>query len=122
MSAARHFDTVVFDEREEAKMLFFARTTPSGDIEDYLLITRVADGLTDLLMLEINEQQVSGEDLVSDATLTGNVLTLEFVAPVADLDEETHAIITFDNSPGNRASIEAGVFAVLGDKLTGGHA
>jgi hypothetical protein len=122
MPAARHFDTVVFDERDNARMLFFARTTSSGDIEDYLLITRVGDEFADLLMLEVNEQQVSGEDLISKATLTGNVLTLDFAAPIAQLDDDSSATITFDNTPGNRASIEAGVFAVIGDSLDGGHA
>ena len=39
MPVARHFDTVVFEERDNARMLFFARTTAAGDIEEYLLLT-----------------------------------------------------------------------------------
>jgi len=40
MSASRHYDTVAFDVRDNATMLFFARTSAAGDIEDYLLLMR----------------------------------------------------------------------------------
>ena len=102
--------------------MFFARTTPAGDIEEYLLITHAGTDVGNILMLEVNEQQEAGNDLITEATLTGNVLTLAFVRPVAALENETEALISYDDSAENRASIEAGVFAVLGDKLTGGHA
>ena len=122
MPVARHFDTVVFEERDNARMLFFARTTAAGDIEEYLLLTHAGTDAGNILMLEVNEQQEAGNDLITEATLTGNVLTLAFVRPVAALENETEALISYDDSAENRASIEAGVFAVLGDKLTGGHA
>jgi len=35
MSTSHHYDTVAFDKRDNATMLFFARTTPGGDIDDY---------------------------------------------------------------------------------------
>ena len=122
MPAARHFDTVVFEERDNARMLFFAKTTPAGDIEEYFLITHAGTDAGTILMLEVNEHQEVGNDLVREASMTGNVLALDFGRPVAGLDNETGALISYDDTGENRASIEAGVFAVLGDKLTGGHA
>ena len=48
MTDSRHYDTVAFDVRENATMLFFARTTRTGDIGDYLLGMQVVlpDGFT----------------------------------------------------------------------------
>lgn len=43
MSASRHYDTVAFDVRDNATMLFFARTTAEGDIDDYLLLMRTIE-------------------------------------------------------------------------------
>ena len=43
MAVARHYDTVAFDVRDNAAMLFFAVTEQSGDIRHYLLLMR-ADG------------------------------------------------------------------------------
>ena len=122
MPAARHYDTVVFEERDNARMLFFAKTTPTGDIGAYLLMTRAGTDTGNILMLEVDERQDAGDDLIVEATLTGNVLALSFSRPVAGLDGDTEALISYDDTAGNRAAIEAGVFPVLAGQLTGGHA
>ena len=65
MSGSRHYDTVAFDVRDNATMLFFARTTAAGDIEDYLLLMRAeGDDLDDAIYIEINENQLAGHDLI----------------------------------------------------------
>ena len=57
MTANRHYHTVAFDVRDNAAMLFFAKTTGSGDIEDYLLLMRATgEEFDDSIYLEINEQ------------------------------------------------------------------
>ena len=43
MSEARHYDTVAFDVRDNATMLFFANTSDDEDISDYLLLMRTID-------------------------------------------------------------------------------
>lgn len=123
MSASRHYDTVAFDVRDNATMLFFARTTSAGDIEDYLLLMRAkGDGYDEALYLEINENQVSGHDLIQEARMAGNMLTLELREPVDALDGATELILTYDDSRENRTSIETGAFRVLGNTLAGGNA
>ena len=123
MSINRSYDTVAFDVREDATMLFFASTTATGDIEDYLLLVRAeGDDFDESLYLEINERQFGGDDLIREATLTGNVLTLKFAEPLAALDGETEMNLTYDDTPPNKASIEAGAFRVLGNTLCGGNA
>ena len=42
MANSRHFDTVAFDVRDNAAMLFFADTDSSGDIKSYLLLMRAS--------------------------------------------------------------------------------
>jgi len=123
MSASRHYDTVAFDVRDDATMLFFARTSAAGDIEDYLLLMRTeGDDLDGVIFLEINEQQFAGSDMISEARMSGNMLTLVFHEDVKELECASELILTFDDSPENRTSMEAGTFRVLGSKLTGGHA
>lgn len=123
MSINRRYDTVAFDVREDATMLFFASTTATGDIDDYLLLMRAqGDGFDESLYLEINERQFGGDDLIREARLTGNVLTLKFAEPLAVFDGETEFNVTYDETATNKASIEAGAFRVLGDTLCGGHA
>lgn len=123
MSSSRHYDTVTFDVRENATMLFFARTSAAGDIEDYLLLMR-ADGedLDESIYIEINENQFAGHDLIQEARMTGNMLTLELREPVAELDGASEIVLTYDDSPDNRNSIKSGAFRVLGNTLSGGHA
>ncbi len=123
MPNSRNYDTVAFDVRDNATMLFFARTTASGDIEDYLLLMR-ADGeeYDDAIYLEINERQFAGHDLIREARMTGNILTLELREPAAELQGAAEIVVTYDDTPENKASIESGAFRVLGDALTGGHA
>lgn len=58
MPASRQYDTVAFDVRDNATMLFFAQTSAAGDIEDYLLLMRAeGEELDGAIFLEINEQQ-----------------------------------------------------------------
>jgi hypothetical protein len=123
MSTSRHYDTVAFDVRDNATMLFFARTADSGDIEDYLLVMRaVGEDFEELRFLEINEKRIAGNDPIREAEMGQGMLTLYFSGPVPELGGESELLLTFDNTDENRAAIETGTFRVLGDKLTGGHA
>jgi hypothetical protein len=123
MPASRHYDTVAFDVRENATMLFFARTTAGGDIEDYLLIMRtIGEDFDDIVFIEVNEEQLGGEDIVREARMSENMLTLIFHEPVSVFDNESEVVLIFDDSEDNRTSMEAGAFRVLGEKLAGGHA
>lgn len=123
MSASRQYDTVAFDVRDNATMLFFARTTAGGDIEDYLLLMRTeGDDLGGIIFLEINEQQFSGSEIIAEARMSGNMLTLVFSESVKELDGASEIVLCFDDTPENRTSMEAGAFRVLGEKLSGGHA
>jgi len=123
MSASRHYDTVAFDVRDNATMLFFARTSAVGDIEDYLLLMRTeGDDLDGVIFLEINEQQFAGGEMISEARMSGNMLTLVFHEDVKELDGASEMVLTFDDTSENRTSMEAGAFRVLGEKLSGGHA
>ena len=123
MSASHSYDTVAFDVRDNATMLFFARTSAAGEIEDYLLIMRAAvEDLQDAIYIEVNERQIVGPDLIREARLTGNMLTLALNRPADELDGADEIILTFDDTPRNRTSIEAGAFRVLGETLAGGTA
>lgn len=123
MASSRHYDTVTFDVRDDATMLFFARTSRAGDIEDYLLLMRAAgEDLDEAIYIEINENQFSGHDLIEEARMTGNMLTLELRESSAELDGASQIVLTYDDSPENRTSMESGAFRVLGDTLAGGHA
>lgn len=123
MSHSRNYDTVAFDVRDNAAMLFFARTTSTGDIEDYLLLMRAeGEDYDPAIYLEINEKQFSGHDLIEEAHLTGNMLTLRLRSPAAELDGAAEIILTFDDSIENRAGIEDGALRVLGDAISGGNA
>ncbi len=123
MSGSRHYDTVAFDVRDNATMLFFARTTAAGDIEDYLLLMRAeGEEFDEAIYIEINENHFAGHDLIQEARMTGNMLTLELREPVAELDGASEIVLTYDDSPENRTSIETGAFRVLGNTLVGGNA
>jgi len=123
MSESRFYDTVAFDVRDNATMLFFARTSEEGDIDDYLLLMRtIEDDFESSMYIEINEKQFGGHDLVSEAVLIGTTLTLRLHEPAAELDGITEIVLSFADTPENGASIEAGAFRVLGDTLTGGSA
>jgi hypothetical protein len=123
MSSHRKYDTVAFDVRDNATMLFFARTTPSGDIDDYLLLMR-ADGeeLGQSIYIEVNEKQFAGHNLIREARMVGNVLTLELHRAAPELDGASEIVLSYEDSPENKACVEAGAFRVLGDRLAGGHA
>jgi hypothetical protein len=123
MLNSRNYDTVAFDVREDATMLFFAKTSKTGDIDDYLLLMRAeGEEFDEALYLEINEQQFAGHNMISEARLTGNMLTLELREPAAELDGANEIVLTYDETPENQANIEAGVIRVLGNTLAGGNA
>jgi hypothetical protein len=123
MSDSRHYDTVAFDVRDNATMLFFAKTTTEGDINDYLLLMRtIEDDFDESMYIEINENQFGGHNLIREAELMGNTLTLKLHEAAAELDGATQIVLTFADTPENGASIERGAFRVLGDTLSAGHA
>lgn len=123
MKYSRNYDTVAFDERENAIMLFFAVTTESGEIEDYLLLMKAqGEGLGEALYIEINERQFAGQDLIKSAQCTDNMLTLDFKEPARELDGAEGIVLTFTQTQENRAAFARGIIDVLGDTLTGGHA
>lgn len=123
MSNSRQYDTVAFDVREDATMLFFAKTTASGDIEDYLLLMRSAINEVDQpIYIEINEQEFGGHDLIREVSLTGNVLTLRLHRPAQELGGVSDIVLTWTETTRNIESIEAGAFSVFGDTLACGNA
>jgi hypothetical protein len=123
MADSRQYDTVAFDVRDNATMLFFAKTTPEGDINDYLLLMRtIEDDFDESMYIEINENQFGGHDLIREAALMGNTLTLTLHEAAKELGGATQIVLTFADTPENGVSIERGAFRVLGDTLTAGHA
>jgi len=123
MADSRQYDTVAFDVRDNATMLFFAKTTPEGDINDYLLLMRtIEDDFDESMYIEINENQFGGHDLIREAALMGNTLTLTLHEAAEELDGATQIVLTFADTPENGTSIERGAFRVLGDTLSAGHA
>ena len=123
MTDSRQYDTVAFDVRDNATMLFFAKTTDTGDIADYLLLMRtVEEDFDESIYIEINEQQFGGHNLISEASLIGNVLTLRLHEAAEQLGGASEIVLTWAETTENLDSIEAGAFRVLGDTLTGGHA
>ena len=123
MSDSRHYDTVAFDVRDNATMLFFAKTTDTGDIQDYLLLVRtIEDNFDETMYIEINEQQFGGADVLEAAELIGNSLKLTFSEAVEVLDGASEFALTFSETPENLQGIEVGAFRVLGDVLKGGNA
>jgi len=123
MSDSRYYDTVAFDVRDNATMLFFARTTPEGDIDDYLLLMRtVEDDFDSSMYIEINEKQFGGHNLIRESGLIGNTLTLHLHEPASELGGVSEIVLTWADTPENGTSIEAGAFRVLGDTMAGGSA
>ena len=123
MTDSRQYDTVAFDVRDNATMLFFAKTEETGDIIDYLLLMRtIEDDFDESLYIESNEQQFGGHNLVREAALTGNVLTLRLCEPAEALGNVSEVVLTWTETAENLDSIEIGAFRVLGDKLVGGNA
>lgn len=123
MSHSRYYDTVAFDVRDNATMLFFAKTSEEGEIEDYLLLMRtIEENFDESFYIEINEHQFGGHDVLKEARLLGNTLTLELSEPAAELDNASEIVLTYDETENNLSSIEKGSFRVLGDLLKGGNA
>jgi hypothetical protein len=123
MSQARHYDTVAFDVRDNTTMLFFANTTDDEDISDYLLLMRtVEEDFDESIYIEINEKQFGGHNLIREAELNGNVLTLRLREPSRMLGGVSEITLSFAETTENLESIEAGAFRVLGDVLVGGNA
>jgi len=120
---SRLYDTVAYDVRDDANMLFFAKTTPGGDIADYLLLMRtVTGGENQPIYIEINEQEYGGHDLIKTAALTGNILTLTLRQPADELGGISDIVLTWTETSDNTESIEAGAFSVFGDTLACGNA
>lgn len=118
MSHSRSYDTVAFDVRDNTTMLFFAKTTDEGDIDDYLLLMRtIEEDFDESMYIEINEHQFGGHNLIRESTLVGNMLTLKLHEPAAELDGAVEIVLTFADTPENGTSIERGAFRVLGDTL-----
>jgi hypothetical protein len=123
MADSRNYDTVAFDVRDNATMLFFAKTTETGDIDDYLLLVRtIEDDFDESMYIEINEKQFGGHDLLAEAELLGNTLTLRFSEGIDALDGASELTLTFAETQENLTSLEVGAFRVLGDALKGGRA
>ncbi len=123
MTDSRQYDTVSFDVRDNATMLFFARTSEVGEINDYLLLMRtIEEDFDESIYIEINEQQFGGHNLIREASLTGNVLTLRLVEPAKELGDTTDIVLTWSETTDNLDAIEVGAFRVLGDMLVGGNA
>ena len=123
MTESRNYDTVAFDVRDNATMLFFAKTTDVGDINDYLLLMRtVDDEFDESIYIEINEQQFGGHNLIREAALTGNILTLRLHEPAEELGGIGDIVLTWAETTENLDSIEMGAFRVFGDTLVGGNA
>jgi hypothetical protein len=123
MSYSRFYDTVTFDVRDNSTMLFFARTSDEGDIEDYMLLMRsVEDDFDESLYIEINEDLFGGHNLLSEVRLLDNTLTLVLHEPAEELDNTSEIVLTFDATEENLANMEAGAFRVLGDTIKGGNA
>lgn len=123
MADSRQYDTVAFDVRDNTTMLFFAKTTDDGDIADYLLLMRtVEDDFDESIYIEINEHQFGGHNLIREAAMTGNVLTLRLHQPAEELNGTSDIVLTWADTLENAESIEAGAFRVFGDTLVGGNA
>ena len=123
MSESRSYDTVAFDVRDNATMLFFARTTTEGDIDDYLLLMRtIEEDFDSSTYIEINDKQFGGHNLIRESALMGNTLTLHLHEPANELNGAQQIVLTWADMPENGASIEAGAFRVLGDTMTGASA
>ena len=104
-------------------MLFFAKTEETGDIVDYLLLVRaIEEDFDESIYIEINERQFGGHNLIKEAALTGNVLTLHLHEPAAALGNTKELVLTWTETTENLDSIENGAFRVFGDKLVGGTA
>lgn len=123
MTNSRHYDTVAFDVRDKTTMLFFARTSTGGDIDDYLLLMRtIDDDFNESIDIEINEQRIGGHNPIREAKLLGNTITLVLNESIKALDGESQIVLTYAETQENLASIEAGAFRVLGESLSGGNA
>lgn len=123
MTNSRSYDTVAFDVRDNATMLFFAKTTELGDISEYLLLMRTVDeDFDESIYIEIDEEQFGGHNLIREAALTGNVLTLRLHEPAEKLGGASSIVLTWEDTTENLESMEAGAFRVFGDTLVGGNA
>jgi hypothetical protein len=123
MAYSRFYDTVAFDVRDNATMLFFANTTDDGEIGEYLLLMRaIEEDFDETLYIEVAEKQVSGHDLVRESRLEGNTLTLLLNEPSPLLGGESEIVLAFAGTESNLSNLETGAFRVLGDSLAGGNA
>ena len=85
MTDSRQYDTVAFDVRDNATMLFFAKTTEIGDITDYLLLMRtIEEDFDESIYIEINEQQFGGHNLIREAALRHDCFATFMAKPIED--------------------------------------
>jgi hypothetical protein len=82
----------------------------------------VEEDFDESIYIEINENQFGGHNLLSEARMLDNTLTLVLHEPAKELDNATEIVLTFEATESNLTSMEAGAFRVLGDALTGGNA
>ncbi|MDJ0710324.1 MAG: hypothetical protein QNJ14_08045 [Woeseiaceae bacterium] len=123
MTESRQYDTVSFDVRDNAMMLFFAKTTEIGEIDDYLLLMRtIEEDFDESIYLEINDKDFGGHNLIREASMTGNILTLHLHEPAQALGGVADIVLTWSETTENLDAIEIGAFRVLGDMLVGGNA
>jgi hypothetical protein len=116
-----HYDTVAFDVRDSTFMLMFARTSDEGQIDDYFLLMRtIQDDFEDVLTVEVNSKQHSGNGLIEAATLAGNTLNLRFGDKGSGWGGEPEITLSFEETDDNFKSVESGMHRVLGDRITGG--
>ena len=123
MTVRHHYDTVAFDVRDTTTMLFFARTGADADIEDYVLLMRsISEDFDEQLVIEINESQFGGPDLLREARLVGNSLALSLNERSPVLGDRDELVLSFAPTEDNLRAIESGAFRVFGDRLVGGNA
>ena len=82
----------------------------------------IEEDFDESIYIEINEEQFGGHDLIREAALTGNVLTLRLHEPAKSLNGISEIVLTWADTTENMESIEAGAFRVFGDTLVGGNA
>jgi len=115
-----HYDTVDFDVRDSTFMLMFARTSGEGQIDDYFLLMRtIQDDFDDVLTVDVNGEQHTGNDLIEAASISGNAINLQFGGSQAGWSGPAALTLSFEGTDDNFRSIESGVHRVLGERMTG---
>ena len=111
--------TMLWRDRDSLDDIDIARPPSVYDVDSPVTVTWF--GVTTLLF-DDGENQFGGHDLLSEARLLDNTLTLVLHEPAKELDNASEIVLTFEATESNLASMEAGAFRVLGDAMTGGNA